>query len=345
MTGWVLWTLVATASGQRIEVAIDFVAPEVCPPRARFAAELQARSDRLRVVEGGAAQATVSLTITERKKRFVGSSKVRTTLSGVTAREFKSARCETLVQAAALATSLLLDPEGTRTGEVTVTLTPGPSDAGAPEPVDAGLPSVEVDAGVAEPPLDAGRPEPEFPTPVDAGVTIDAGAPAPSPVMLELAVGGGLHPAISGALDGVVQLTVALQWSRFRLALSPQFVPGRRVGSANGVMQYLGVGGRLDALLSFPVAFLRFEGGLQVTVLGVPVAAPEAEVPGRAVGWVVAPGPFGRIVFLVGPLRLAVEGGAGVSLSARRFDIAGAGPVFSMPRPFGLLGGAVGWAF
>lgn len=347
MTGWVVWTLVAVASGQRIEVAVDYAAPEACPPRARFEAELEARSDRLRVVPGTAAQATVSLRITEQKKRFVGSSKVRTTLSGVTAREFKSARCETLVQAAALATSLLLDPEGTKMGEVTVTLAP-PPDAGAPEPLDAGTPPLEVDAGVVvEEVLDAGVPDAGLvaPAPVDAGRTdAVAVAPKPRPFGFELAAGGGLHPSISGALDGVVQLTVALQWSRFRLSLSPQLVPGRRVSSVNGVMQYLGVGGRLDALASFPVAFLRLEVGAQVTVLGVPIVAPEAEVRGRGVGWVLAPGPFARVVVVVGPLRFGAEGGGAVSVLGRRYDIEGAGPVFTMPRLFGLLGGFVGWA-
>lgn len=344
MTGWVVWTLVATVSGQRIEVGIDYAAPEACPPRARFEAELQARSDRLRVVSSGTSQATVSLRITEQKKRFVGNSKVRTTLSGVTAREFKSARCETLVQAAALATSLLLDPEGTKTGEVTVTLAP-PPDARMPEPIDGGV--VPVDAGVApevEPaPADAGV---LSDTPLDAGATeADAGQPARAPLELEVGLGGGLQSSISGALDGVMQLTVALQWSRFRLALSPQLVPGRRVTSVNGVMQYLGVGGRLDALASFPVAFLRLEVGAQFTALAVPIAAPEAEVPGRGVGWVVAPGPFARVVVLVGQLRFAVEGGGGFSLLARRYDIEGAGSVFSMPRLIGLLGGTVAWAF
>lgn len=339
MTGWVLWTLVAAASGQRIEVAIDYAAPEACPPRARFEAELQARSDRLRVGSADSAQATVSLTITENKKRFAGTSKVRTVLSGVTAREFKSARCETLVQAAALAISLLLDPEGTRTGEVSVMLPLTPP-AVVPEPVDAGLVLVEVDAGVVAPVPDGGV---AALVPHDAGV--EFGAP-PRPVSLELALGGGLQPGISGALDGVGQLTVALQWSRFRLALSPQLVSGRRLTSSAGVMEYpFGAGGRVDALLSFPLSRFRLEGGAQLTVLAVPLSAPDAELPGRTTSWLVAPGPFGRLVLLVGPLRFAVEGGAGFSGARRRFDIEGAGPVFSRPGLFGLLGGSVGWSF
>lgn len=346
MTGWVVWVLVAAAPGdQKIDVAVEYSAPEACPPRARFEAELRARSDKLRLVESGG-QATVSLGIVEQKKRFVGTTKVRTTLSGVTTREFKSARCETLVQAAALATSLLLDPEGTRMGEVTVSLTP-PVDAGVELPVvDAGAMVVEpvVDAGVLV--VDAGPPVVVEAPRVDAGVPVVADAGAPSPVSLELAAGGGFTAGISGALDGLVQVTVALQWSRFRLALSPQLVPGRRVTNENGVAVYLGAGGRLDALLSFPVgSWLRVEGGAQLSVMFVPVSAPLAEIPGRALGVLVAPGPFARVVLLVGSLRVAIEGGAGVNVRAERYVISGAGPVFVAPRPFGLLGGSVGWAF
>ncbi|MBL8923664.1 MAG: hypothetical protein JNJ54_32720 [Myxococcaceae bacterium] len=345
MTGWVLWTVMAMASGQRIELAVDYVAPDVCPPQARFEAELAARSDRLRVTTGSA-QATVTLRITEQKKRFSGTSRVRTTMSGVTTREFKSTRCETLVQAAALATSLLLDPEGTRTGEVTVSALFTVADAGVPE---------LLDAGAAAPEADAGRPALPESLPADAGVATapsmsaavgaDGGVPGPAPVSLELGVGGGVHSGISGALDGVMQATVALQWRHFRVAVSPLLLPGRRVTSVNGVMRYLGVGGRLDTLVSLRVAFLRLEAGVQLTVLGVPLSAPEAEVPGRAVAWVVAPGPLGRVVFVAGALRVAVEGGAGVSLLASRKDIEGAGAVFTMPRVFAVLGGLVGWAF
>lgn len=344
MTGWVLWALVAAASGdERISLEVAYEAPEACPPRARFEAELRARSEKLRVVDPTQTpQAQVTLGIVMQKKRYVGTSKLRTLLSGVTTREFKSAQCETLVQAAALATALLLDPEGTKTGAVTVDLTPvvAPVDAGVPlpvvvEPVDAGAPApvVIVDAGVAEP------------------VVVDAGAPPvvespPSELHVEVSAGGGVTSGLSGAVDPLVQLTVAVQLPRFRLALSPQFVVGRRVTSSAGVAQYLGAGGRLDALASFPIAsVLRLEGGASVTVLVVPATGPDAELPGRALGVLVAPGPFARVALQLGGLRVALEGGAGVNLRAERYVIDGAGLVFAAPRLFGLVGASVGWAF
>lgn len=340
MTAWVLWALVAGASGDRIDLFVELQAPEACPPRARFEAELRARSEKLRIVEASTAEAaTVSLRITQEKKRFAGTSKVKTAMSGVTQRQFKSAQCETLIQAAALATSLLLDPEGTKTGEVTVSLAPEPPvmaavDAGAPLPiVDAGAPLVvePVDAGV-----------PLVVEPVDAGVKVTAS----EPVQLELALGAGVTTAISGAIDPELQLSVALQWPRFRLALSPRYVVGRRVSSANGVAQYLAAGGRVDGLLSFSLGtFLRLEGGAQLSVLVVPVTGSEAEVPGRALGVLVAPGPFARVVMLVGSLRLALDAGAGVNLRAERYVIDGAGLVFAAPRVFGSVGLSAGFRF
>lgn len=338
MTAWVLWALVAGAGGERIDLLVELQAPEACPPRARFEAELRARSEKLRVVETATAQsASVSLHITQEKKRFVGTSKAKTAMSGVTQRQFKSAQCETLIQAAALATSLLLDPEGTKTGEVTVSLEPKVAevvDAGVLEPVP-----VIVDAG-APPIIDAGVPIVVVVEPVDAGVEV------PSPLQLELALGGGVTTAISGAVDPELQVSVALQWPRFRLALSPRYVVGRRVSSSNGVAQYFAVGGRLDGLLSFPLgALLRLEGGAQLSVLVVPVTGPDAEVPGRALGVLVAPGPFARVVVVLGSLRLALEGGGGVNVLAERFVIDGAGLVFAAPRLFGTVGLSVGWSF
>lgn len=346
MTGWVLWALVAAASGdERISLEVAYEAPEACPPRARFEAELQARSGKLRIVDASQTpQAQVTVRIVTQKKRYVGTSKLRTLLSGVTTREFKSAQCETLVQAAALATALLLDPEGTKTGAVTVELTPvvAPVDAGVPaplvvEPIDAGVvepPVLIVDAGIVEPLVltDAGPPAPVEPARDDAHV--------------ELSAGGGVTSGLSGAVDPLVQLTVALQLSRVRLALSPQFVFGRRVTSSAGVAQYLGVGGRFDALASFPLGeVLRLEGGVSVTVLVLPVTGPEAEVPGRALGVLVAPGPFARVALQLGRFRVALEGGAGINLRAERYLIDGAGLVFAAPRLFGLLGASVGWSF
>lgn len=341
MTAWVLWALVAGAGGERIDLLVELQAPEACPPRARFEAELRARSEKLRIVETATPQsASVSLHITQEKKRFVGTSKVKTAMSGVTQRQFKSAQCETLIQAAALATSLLLDPEGTKTGEVTVSLEPKPAevvDAGVLKPVpvvlDAGVPPITE-------PVDAGAPIVVVVEPVDAGVTEQ------SPLQLELALGGGVTTAISGAVDPELQVSVALQWPRFRLALSPRYVVGRRVSSSNGVAQYFGAGGRLDGLLSFRLgALVRLEGGAQLSVLVVPVTGPDAEVPGRALGVLLAPGPFARFVVAVGSLRLALEGGGGVNVRAERYVIDGAGLVFAAPRLFGTLGLSVGWSF
>ncbi|MDP1920615.1 MAG: hypothetical protein Q8L14_30510 [Myxococcales bacterium] len=341
MTGWVLWALVAASGDERISLEVVYEAPEACPPRARFEAELKARSEKLRIVDAAQTpQAQVTVRIVTQKKRYVGTSKLRTLLSGVTTREFKSAQCETLVQAAALATALLLDPEGTKTGAVMVELAPvvvAPADAGVPEPIDAGVvapPVVIVDAGVVEPLvlIDAGPPVPVEPARDDPHV--------------ELSAGGGVTSGLSGAVDPLVQLTVALQLSRFRLALSPQFVFGRRVTSSAGVAQYVGVGGRFDALASFPVGrLLRIEGGASVTVLVLPVTGPDAEVPGRALGVLVAPGPFARIALQLGHFRVALEGGAGINLRAERYLIDGAGLVFAAPRLFGLLGASVGWSF
>ena len=340
MTAWVLWALVAGAGGDRIDLLVQLDAPEACPPRARFEAELRARSEKLRIVESPMPQAaSVSLRITQEKKRFVGTSKVKTAMSGVTQRQFKSAQCETLIQAAALATSLLLDPEGTKTGEVTVSLTPEPKPV---EPVDAGepLPVVVVDAGipVVEAPVDAGAP-------LVIVESVDAGVTEPAPVRLELALGGGITSAISGAVDPELQVSVALQWPRVRLALSPRFVPGRRVSSSNGVAQYLAAGGRLDGLFSTPLgALLRLEAGAQLSVLVVAASGPDAEVPGRALGVLIAPGPFARAVLLLGSFRLALEGGGGVNLRAERYVIDGAGLVFAAPRLSGSVGLSAGWS-
>lgn len=317
--------------GPTISVELDYSAPEACPPKARLEAELAARSDKLKLVAPGEApQAHVSLKVVEKKGRFVGTSKVRTLMSGVTTREFKSAQCETLIQAAALATSLLLDPEGTRTGAVVVT-PPAP-----PVEVDAGVPVVElVDAGA---PADAGVVV-TVAEPLDAGVFV---VEPERSVAVELWAGGGVTSGISGAIDGLVQLAVSLSWRALSLKLTPLFGWGRSVTSTVGVAQYSFVGGRLDAVASWRVGPLRFEGGATTFITAVPIAAPDAEVPGRALGWLIAPGPLARVIVDVWRLRFALEGGLGINTRTEQYVVGGAGTAAAAPRLFGFASALAG---
>lgn len=338
MLRWAVLSLLAVAPDERIRVEVVYDAPEACPPKARLEAELRARSRKLQLVDAkDIPQAQLSLQIVAQKKRFVGTSKVRTLLSGVTSREFKSAQCEALVQAAALATSLLLDPEGTNTGAVTLEVPPAPVlDAGlpetpVPEPVDAGAP----DAG-PEPVLDAGAVL--VAPPQDAGSTRRDWE-------FEVFASGGVSTATSGAVEGVLAAGVAVRFGLVRLALSPRLTPGRRVASMAGDADVLSGGARLDGLASVSVGPFRLEAGAMLEVLAVSAAAPRAEVPGQALGLLVAPGPLGRFVLVVGPLRVALEGGLGVNTRAERFLIDGAGLVFQAPRVFGFGAGVVGVAF
>lgn len=151
--------------------------------------------------------------------------------------------------------------------------------------------------------------------------------------------------ATSGAVDGVLAAGVAVRLGSVRLALSPRLTPGRRLSSTAGDAAVLSGGARLDALGSFSVGGLRLEAGVMLEVLAVSASAPGAEVPGQALGLLVAPGPLGRVVLVVGPLRVALEGGLGVNTRIERFLIEGAGPVFQAPRVFGFGAGVVGVAF
>lgn len=336
VTAWLMWAL--TAAAPTIGLEVDYAAPEACPPRARFEAELAARSERLRLVAPDETpQARVSLRIVEQKRRFVGTSKVRTLMSGVTTREFKSAQCEALVQAAALATSLLLDPEGTRLGTVAVAAVPMPIDAGTPPVLDAGIEPV-VDAGTVNV-VDAGAA-----VVVVEAKTVDAGSPPePSPVEVAVWAGGGATSALSGAVDAVTQVAVSLSWRFVSLRLTPYFGPGRRVESSLGVAQYGFGGGRFDATAALPLGPLRLEAGAGMFVTAVPIEAPVAEVPGRGLGWLVAPSPLARVTFSVWRLRFALEGGLGINVRAEQYVIAGAGVIVTAPRVFGFASGLIGF--
>lgn len=349
--GWAVLAMVIAAGSDapRISVDVEWNAPETCPPRARFEAELRARSSRLRIVEPPeASEAHVSVKVVEKNKKFSAVSKLRTTMSGVTTREFKSAQCETLVQAAALATSMLLDPEGTKLGQVTPAPPPveGVVDAGMVDVgvIDAGV--EPIDAGVVElAVIDAGTVEP-----IDAGPVV-AEVPKPAPVEarrethLELGAAGGITTAISGLLDGLVQLDVALAIARLRIEVAPMLVIGRRISNALGVAQYFGVGGRLAACLTLPfTSWLRADVGVTLSAFAVPVSAPEAEVPGSAVGLLIAPGALGRLVITFGKFHVALEGSAGVNTRAEAYVVTGSGAVFSAPRFFGSGVVAAGWS-
>ncbi|MFO0598657.1 MAG: hypothetical protein U0228_25345 [Myxococcaceae bacterium] len=350
-----MWVLLAAvlaagadggASDARISVDVEWEGPDSCPPRARFEAELRARSSRLQVVEPATgAEAHVAVKVIEKNKKFSAVSKLRTSLSGVTTREFKSTQCETLVQAAALATSMLLDPEGTKLGKVSIAPPPPPveevPDAGAP------LPPPETDAGlevvaVVEPP----------PVVIDAGVAIveeravDAGVAPPSPLQVELGAAGGITTAISGLVDPLFRLQLALGFGRLRVELAPTLVMGRRVSNPSvGVAQYFGAGGRVAVCVGMPLgSLLRLEFGIDLDVLAVPVSAPDAEVPGAKVGLLLAPGALGRLVFSFGQLRLSLEASSGLNTRAEAYVITGSGVVFSAPRFFGGGVVAVGWA-
>lgn len=344
---WGALALLIAAGGDapQISVDVEWTAPESCPPRARFEAELRARSSRLRIVSPpDASEAHVTVKVIEKNKKFSAVSKLRTTMSGVTTREFKSAQCETLVQAAALATSMLLDPEGTKLGAVAPAPPPIEEvvDAGAPivEPIDAGVEPVVIDAGApVEPIVDAGVIAEAPPAQVDAGVATT------SDVHLEIGAAGGITSAISGSVDPLVQLDVALVISRVRIEVAPTLVIGRRVNNAFGVAQYLGIGARLAASLTLPLtSWVRADVGVTVSGLAVPVSAPEAEVPGSGAGLLIAPGALGRIVFTFGKFHVALEGSGGVNTRAEAYVITNSGAVFSAPRFFGTGVVAAGFA-
>ena len=348
--GWgVLALLIAAGGDPRISVDVEWDAPETCPPRARFEAELRARSSRLRIVTPpDASEAHVSVKVVERNKKFSAVSKLRTTLSGVTTREFKSAQCETLVQAAALATSMLLDPEGTKLGQVSLP-PPEEPDAGAPEPLP-------IDAGVTEPP-----PPPPERTPLDAGAAlVDAGvapeldagvtvieAPPPPPassVHVELGAGGGFTSAVSSLIDPLIQLEAAVSFERLRVELTPQLIIGRKITNTRGTAQYFALGGRVAACFTHAWAsWFRAELGGTLSVLAVPVSAPDAELPGSATGLQVAPGILVRAALTFGKFRVSVEGNTGLNTRTNAWVITGSGAVFSSPLFFSSGVVAVGW--
>ena len=138
MSAWWVWLALwaggATPSPTpQTTLAITWSAPEVCPLRQRFEAELKARTPRIQVAaEGEPAGATLEVRITSVGKRFVALSKLRVGFGGLTVRELKSASCQTLIGALSLTVALLIDPGGAKTGAIIVEELPPPPE---PEPV------------------------------------------------------------------------------------------------------------------------------------------------------------------------------------------------------------------
>ncbi len=348
MWGGLVTAVVAASASVAAPLAVDFSAPEACPPRERFELELFGRTEKVRpAVDGDAAQASVGFKVVLKGKRFVGTLKVRTALSGVTAKELSSARCETLVEAAALTTALLLDPQGARTGPLTA---PPAPDAGVAPPPPAPHERLDAGSAVSAPSPALADPQPDAGTsPFDAGTALptlpDAGPPESAPsVRWDVLAQVGYSQAVTASVEPALGLTVGLEAGVFRFQLGAEFHPGRRVTASAGAVDFRAFGGHLDVLLSFaPVRWLRVEPGLFGGVLAVPLSPVDVEVPRP--GSLVLPqaGALLRVPLRLGGLRVGLFGGVGFNLIAPRVVVDGAGVVWSVPVPFSFAGLFVGY--
>jgi len=304
-----------------------FDAPKECPPQQRFEAELRLRTSKVELVSEAKSDTRLTVTIKKVKGRFIGTSSMHGE------REFKGGNCESVVAAMALATALLLDPEA-RTSPVTAeeiaaapppkaAPEPEPAPPPAPEPVAAPEPAPAPVAVVAEPP----QPPPP---------------PAPSPWTFTLLAGGGLSSAVSGGVEPGVSLSLSLRRGRVFGQLTPLFLFGRTVSSANGTAVYRSGGARLDLGAAFDLGPIELRPHAQLTTLVVPISAPQAEEPRPGTSVLVAPGVALQVLLALGAWRVSLDGGAGFNVRRERYVIADVGQVFAAPVVFGYASLGVG---
>jgi hypothetical protein len=164
---------------------------------------------------------------------------------------------------------------------------------------------------------------------------------APSPLIIDASVGGGVTQQPTGQFEPFVQVTLGLQRGWARLQLSPMYVFGRRIDSGEGGASstggfrevYLGaIGGRLDTVASLVLEpFLRVEAGASLTMLVV--------LNGLQNLVLMAPAVLVRAPINLGAFRFGLEGGVGVNLTSLE---RGLFQVISVPRFFGTVGAFVG---
>ncbi|MBX7102312.1 MAG: hypothetical protein K1X89_31640, partial [Myxococcaceae bacterium] len=124
MAAWLavtVWSALAAAPGptEPMPLAITWTAPEECPLRERFEAELGVRTAKARpATPAETPGATLDIRIVKAGARYQATSKLRVGFGGLTVRELKGARCDSLIGALSLTIALLIDPEGARTSPV-----------------------------------------------------------------------------------------------------------------------------------------------------------------------------------------------------------------------------------
>lgn len=349
MAAWValsLWSALAAAPGgsEPTALAITWSAPEECPLRERFEAELGVRTSKARpAVPGEKPGATLEVRIAKAGARYVATSKLRVGFGGLTTRELKGAHCDTLIGALSLTIALLIDPEGARTSPV------------APEELRPEPPPAPAVLPPATPPAAAPEPTP-VPPPAPVAVAEAPRAPEPVPAapvavepppsrQLEFLAHAAFSTALRGAFELQLGLGAALDLSWLRAELTALVLPGRRLTTPVGAAEYRAFGGQLAALAQLrPWPWLALGLGPHLTLLAMPVVAPDAEVPRPQVAFLVAPGLTAQVRFRLGLLRLALEGGAGAHAVRHPFLVDGAGVAFETPVIFAFVGAAAGVA-
>lgn len=329
-----LVAMVLMASDARpIHVSVEL--SEGCPEKTEFARRLVYRTERVTLV-AHESKATLWLSVDVSRARtngFRGTLQIRTSEHPVETRELSGKRCETVIDALALAAALLLDPEAKM----------GPVPIEAPVPIAVEVQPVQpVEVQPVE--VDAGVPEPAVLEAIDAGV-VEPPLTHQDSARLTLALFAGAHvtTAISGLADfgGGAAAELALD----RPLVSPVARLGLSLGSGRtltapaGAMGYaLHALSRVELTARFGSGWLRPEAGLGLLLATVEVASLASDVNQRSLRWLPAPALVLRVGLFLGAWRVALHGELGPQLLRERYRVVPDGVVFTTP-PVVISGG------
>lgn len=316
------WTSGARGDEHRAVAArVHVDAPVGCASDASFWRATSRRTDRLRAVEAGAAEASLEVTIQPGERGATGELRIHRGGTRSADRKVRGASCDEVTQALSLIAALAFDPaaRADMPEEMPTASLPETGAAeGAPPAAAPGPPASPVPAAAPAPPPPAGA-APGVPVGGDrpAGPA-RAGPPA------RWRIGAGAHAGALGlASPGVVVAYGAfLELGRDAQRFSPSFRAGAML--AEGTASTGGVDAELTWTLArgslCPVRFELLSGVSLRPCVGADVGALAARAPrlersqDRTRAW-VAPTAMARLVWSpVRVLFLEIEGGVAVPL-------------------------------
>lgn len=331
---WLLAVILAADGPALRRTFVDFVGPAECPTVAVFEEQLTRRTDVVSLVPRSEASALISITLTRAGKRFTGTARLRLDDGTTTSRTLSGNRCDTLVQALALASALVLDPEHAKTGALD---SPMPT----AEPTE---PAALTQPPALEPPVEK-APE----------VVVTTPEPAPSPPrsleLLVLAEGGAANN-VSATFDlgagARAQLYLGNQEGRWRavLGLGAGGLSGRLVESVNGRARYAPrFVGELEAGAGLGWRWLHLALTVAARLEPLFVEGLDGDVTSSALRALVSVGPALSLAFGFHDVQLGVRASVPVSLRQERYLIEPRGEVFSVPSLGLTVSLVAGWRF